>query len=97
MEPITSADFYRAVVQAVLLFGAETWVLSASMEKRVVGFQTGVLQKLVVKRAMRRWDRTCRWEGGESVLKAAGTQDIWTYIDRYQVTVAQWVALRTIF
>ena len=30
-DPITSAEFYRAVVQAVLLFGAETWVLSAAM------------------------------------------------------------------
>ena len=27
VEPITSVAFYRAVVQAVLLFGADMWVL----------------------------------------------------------------------
>ena len=36
--PITSAAFYRAVVQSVLLFRAEIWVFSAAMEKRIVGF-----------------------------------------------------------
>ena len=30
-DPITSAKFYRAVVQSVLLFGAKTCVLSAAM------------------------------------------------------------------
>ena len=33
-------DFYRAVVQAVLLFGAETWVLSVATEKRIAGVHT---------------------------------------------------------
>ena len=39
-EPITSAAFNRAVVQAVLLFGEETWDLSAAMEKRIAGIYT---------------------------------------------------------
>ena len=30
-EPITSVVFYRVVVQVVLLFGTEMWVLSAAM------------------------------------------------------------------
>ena len=30
-DPIISEKFYRVVVQAVLLFGSETWVLSAAM------------------------------------------------------------------
>ena len=29
--------FYRAVTQAVLLFGSETWVLLAAMERTVEG------------------------------------------------------------
>ena len=36
-EPITSAVFYKAVVQAVLLFSAETWVFSAAMDKHIAG------------------------------------------------------------
>ena len=34
------AAFYRAVVQAVILFGSEMWVLSESMEKRIAGINT---------------------------------------------------------
>ena len=37
-DPITSAAFYRAVVQALLLFGADTWVLSAATENSISGF-----------------------------------------------------------
>ena len=34
---------------------------------------------------------------GQSSVEGGGKQDIRTYIDRRQVTVAQWVALRPIF
>ena len=30
-DPKVSARFYRAVVQAILLYGSETWVILASM------------------------------------------------------------------
>ena len=36
-EPKVSASFYRVVVQAIILYGSETWVLLASMAKRVEG------------------------------------------------------------
>ena len=35
--------------------------------------------------------------GAERLLKATGNQNVRTYIDRRKSTVAQWVALRTIF
>ena len=41
-DPIISAEFYRVVVQAVLLFEEETWVLSAAMANQIVGFHTFV-------------------------------------------------------
>ena len=34
-EPRVSAIFYRAVVQTVLLFGAETWVLSEEISRNL--------------------------------------------------------------
>ena len=49
------------------------------------------------KQARRQRDGTWRRKGSESVLRVAGTQDVQAYIYRRQVTVAQWVALRTIF
>ena len=33
--PKVSESFYRVVVQAILLYGSETWVLLASMVKRI--------------------------------------------------------------
>ena len=32
-DPSVAEIFYRAVVQVILLYGSDTWVLSASMEK----------------------------------------------------------------
>ena len=34
----TAGRFYVAVVQAVLLFGSETWVLTPQLEKALAGF-----------------------------------------------------------
>ena len=41
--PKVLASFYRAVVQAILFYGSETWVLSESMAKRIEGTHTGFL------------------------------------------------------
>ena len=41
-DPKFSRTFYIAVTQAVLLFGSETWVLTASMEKALDTFQSRV-------------------------------------------------------
>ena len=39
-EPRVSAIIYRSVVQAVLLYGLETWVFLVSMAKKVDGTHT---------------------------------------------------------
>ena len=41
--------FYRTVVQTVLLFGAETWVLLATMTKNTEGVHMGFLRKVTGK------------------------------------------------
>ena len=38
-DPKVLANFYKAVAQAVLLFGVETWVLSPRMERALDIFQ----------------------------------------------------------
>ena len=52
-EPRVSEIFYRMVVQAILLYGSETWVLSASMENRVEGTHTEFLRLITGKRSRR--------------------------------------------
>ena len=92
-----AAIFYRAVVQAVLLFSSDAWVLLAAMERTAEGTQSGFLQQIRGKRARRRADRTWFTTAAEEVREAAGTQSVTTYIGRRQGTVVQWVALRPVF
>ena len=37
-DPKVSGHFYKAVVQAVVLFGVETWVLTPRMERALDSF-----------------------------------------------------------
>ena len=51
--PRTSGKFYNAVVQATLLFGAESWVMSPRIEITLGGFHHRVdrhLEKIQPKR-----------------------------------------------
>ena len=45
-DPKVSSSFYTAVTQAVLLFGAETWVLTPRMEKVLDSFQSRFVKKI---------------------------------------------------
>ena len=85
------------VVQAVLLFGAEMWVLSEPMTQRLDGVHVGFLRQVKILKAKRLRDGSWRKAAANKVLRGAETQLIQTYLDRRQVTVADWVALRPIF
>ena len=82
-----SEMFYWAVVQAVLILGAETWVLLAAVSRKLEGVHVGFLRQ-----------RDGIWisEAAEKVLKEAGTQTLGSYIEKRQATVAEWVVLRPI-
>ena len=55
-----SGNFLKAVVKAVLLFGAETWVLTPRMERALDSFQHGAAFRLTERQPRRREDG--RWE-----------------------------------
>lgn len=40
------AQFYKAIVQAVLLYCSETWTLTSVMVRRLEGFQNRILRHL---------------------------------------------------
>ena len=54
-----SGNFFKAVVKAVLLFGAETWVLTLRMERALDSFQNGAAFRITRIQPWRRGDR--RW------------------------------------
>ena len=58
-DPKVSRSFYTAVTQQVLLFGAETWVLTRKMESSLVAFQGRVARRLTGRQPRR--GRDGRW------------------------------------
>ena len=49
-DPFVLEIFYLAVVQAVLIFWAETWVLMAAMPKTLESVHVGFLSQVVGKK-----------------------------------------------
>ena len=49
-------EFFKAVVQQVLLFGAETWVVTPKMEQALSAFLHGAARRLTGRQARREKD-----------------------------------------
>ena len=92
-----SSSFYRAVVQVILLYGSETWVILASIAKRIEGMHTEFLNIVTGNRVKILGDGTWEKPGVEVIREAAGTQSDRVCIEQRQATVTQWVALRSLF
>ena len=54
VPPRIAAKFYKAVVQAVLLYGSETWVLSTAALAGLEGFHIRAAYRMAVKHKPRR-------------------------------------------
>ena len=72
--------FYRAMVQVILLFGSDSWVLTAAMGGAEEGKRTGFLKKITGKRAW--WEVDGMWYAprAEEVRESGGTQLKKTYL-----------------
>ena len=51
-----SGNFFKAVVQQVLLFGAETWVVTPRIERALNSFIHGTLRQITGRQPRRGWD-----------------------------------------
>ena len=80
-KPKVSAMFYKAVVQSVLLYGAETWVFSQAMFKQLEGFHHQAVRRLACRTPYRQ-------NGGwvyppiEEALEKTGVYPLHTYMLR---------------
>ena len=96
-EPTVSEKFYRAVIQVVLLFGADTWVFSVPMEQRLDRVHVGFLRQVTNLKAKSLSNGSWRKVATEKVLQGACTQPLHNYLERRQSEAAEWKALRPIF
>ena len=95
-DPKVSRNFYTAVTQQVLLFRAETWVLTRKMESDLDPFQGRVARKLTGRQTCRGRDGRWFYPSLAGAMKEAGIVRIRTSILRRKNTVAQFIATRPI-
>ena len=81
-EPTVLEKIYRAVVHAVLLFGAETWMLTEKIMQQLEGAHMSFLRQVTHKQATRNRGGSWRQVTEEAVIRGAGTQTLRTYVDR---------------
>ena len=91
-----SRNFYIAVTQQVLLFGAETWVLTVKMEATLDAFQGRVARRMTGRMPRRGRDGKCRYLPLAGATKDAGIVRARTSFLQRQNTIAQFVATRPI-
>ena len=95
-DPKVSRSLYTAVTQKVLLFGAETWVLTRKMESALDAFQVRVARRLTGMHPRRGRDGKWLYPSLAGDLKEVGVVRVRTLILRRQNTVAQFIVTRPI-
>ena len=89
-----SGNIFKAVVQQVLLFGAETWVVTPIMERVLSSFMHGAARRITGIQPRRGWDGKWFYPSLEGAMKGTGFKDIRTSINARQNTVAQYISTR---
>ena len=98
-SPKVCAKFYRAVVQAVLLFGSETWNLSESMIRQLEGFHIRAAWRMNREHVPRKEGGDGSWvyPSRADTLEECGMKTMREYIDVRRATVAAWVVDRPVY
>ena len=94
--PKVSWAFYISMTQAVLIFGSETWVLTARMEKSLESFNSRVARKIMGRQPRRGKDGSWYFPSLAGAMKETGMLRIRTSIHRRQNKVLQFIATRPI-
>ena len=95
-DPKVSENFYKAVAQAVLLFRAEMWVLTQSMERALDRFQSRVAKRITGKHPRQQTNGSWDYSPLAEALGEAGLQGIDKLVTRRQHTVTHYIATRPI-
>ncbi len=96
-SPFVAARFYQAIVQAILLYGSETWVISRTALAWLEGFHIRAAYRMAKTNKPKRSPGNV-WEylRSEDVLKECGMKRIEDYIRICRQTIAMYIAIRPI-
>ena len=95
-DPKVSGHFFKVVSQDVLIFGAETWVLTSRTKRALDSFQHRVARRLTGRQPRRRGYGSWSYPPLEEAMGEAGFEGIMKYITRRQNMVAQYIPTRPI-
>jgi hypothetical protein len=83
--------FYKATVQAMLLYGSEMWILSPSSMKHLEGVHIRTAWQMSDKRPEQNEDGSWTYPRLEDVLKAVSLKSIAQYVGVQCQTVANFI------
>lgn len=86
----TSGFFYKAVVQAVLLYGSETWALTQEMYKPLAAFHHRAARYIARQHISKSGDDHWSYPETATVRQKAGLHRIETYIARRRETISKY-------
>ena len=95
-SPQVSGMFFKAVVQAVLLFDSETWVVTTRMGRALGIFQHRFTRRITGKQSKRRVYGSWEYPPLETAMEEACFEEMGAYVLKSQNMVAQYIATQTI-
>ena len=96
LAPQVSGFFFKLVVQLVLIFGAETWVVTPLHGLGPRGFQDHVVRRLTGRLPWRRTVGKRGYTSGVATIEEAGIVTMEEIIRRRQNNVAQFIATQSL-
>ena len=96
VAPWVSGFFFKAVVQAVLIFGSETWVVNPRMVKALGGFQVQLARRLTGRLPRRTPGGKWTYTSTATARGGVGLLTMEEYIRRSHNTVTQYIATRSL-
>ena len=97
-SPRVCGKFYKATVQAILLFGSETWSLTSSLLKRLEGFHLRAAWRMAtVNKPVKNDDGSWTYPSAKDVLEEVGLYTMKEYIEVRRQTIANYIVNRPIF
>ena len=95
-DPKVSGHFFKSLVQSVLLFRAETWVLTPRMERALSRFWHRVARRLTGRQPRRRGGGSWDYPPLTASMAEACFDEIGAYVTRRQNMVAHYIVMQPI-
>ena len=96
-DPKICANFYKAVVQTVLLFGSETWVISPAMLRTLEGFHHRIARQISGHKPEKLESGEWCYQPREEAREACGLRTMEEYISQRRQYIIQYIIDRPIF